>query len=437
MKNLLRIFIYSVSIIFILLMISCKSVSKKSKTSLADSAGASAWSKSKNVNANFGLMKLRLKTRFGSYSISLSDSNGKTIPVLSTANEFTTNSFYLKTPKKVYALSKDTSVKIKTRKKTDGASILYSIPKVADVEVDFTCVASEQKSYLDMFKVSVLITNKSGRTDEFIFKSILDTILGESDTYHFYTWDNVPIRNEVAYRTLQNQKWFTSRNNSAAMQIFYTGADCTVPSLVALANYSTLEKTYWEPDMLNFRAFDTVLSYNNSAICSVWQPMFIAPDASRVIVFYMAFAADGRKPSGEKLIYPEENQTQETEKLSASVSVPVAAEIMPETVVETEKAEPVVKADEDAVKTEPVAEKNENIPVVSMPQEPEKSVDVSEIPNVDFNIKNLTKEQLSPEYIQSLLDRIAALEEDSPSLNREELLKLNSELDAILSYLRQ
>ena len=56
--------------------------------------------------------------------------------------------------------------------------------------------------------------------------------------------------------------------------------------------------------------------------------------------------------------------------------------------------------------------------------------------SADFYIKNMTKEHLTPEYIQSLLDRIAALEEDSPSLNRQELLQLNAELDAILNYLR-
>ena len=49
----------------------------------------------------------------------------------------------------------------------------------------------------------------------------------------------------------------------------------------------------------------------------------------------------------------------------------------------------------------------------------------------------MSKEQLTPEYIQSLLDRIAELEEDTTSVNRQELLQLNAELDAILTYLRQ
>ena len=67
----------------------------------------------------------------------------------------------------------------------------------------------------------------------------------------------------------------------------------------------------------------------------------------------------------------------------------------------------------------------------------EKGEVPQEIPTVDFYIRNMSKDHLTPEYIQSLLDRIAALEEDSPSLNRQELLQLNTELDAILTYLRQ
>ena len=67
----------------------------------------------------------------------------------------------------------------------------------------------------------------------------------------------------------------------------------------------------------------------------------------------------------------------------------------------------------------------------------EASAEKPEFPSVDFYIKNMSKEQLTPEYIQSLLDRIAALEENSSSVNQQELLQLNAELDAILTYLRQ
>ncbi len=44
----------------------------------------------------------------------------------------------------------------------------------------------------------------------------------------------------------------------------------------------------------------------------------------------------------------------------------------------------------------------------------------------------VTEEQLDPEYIQNLLDHIASLSND---VDKEELARLNSELDSILAKL--
>jgi spoIIIJ-associated protein len=59
------------------------------------------------------------------------------------------------------------------------------------------------------------------------------------------------------------------------------------------------------------------------------------------------------------------------------------------------------------------------------------------VPQVKFDVTSLSTEQLTTEYIQNLLDRIANLEQSGTALNRTELLQLNAELDAILSVLRQ
>ena len=107
------------------------------------------------------------------------------------------------------------------------------------------------------------------------------------------------------------------------------------------------------------------------------------------------------------------------------------------------------KADKDNSKNEPVVitpytvkdTPEEKEVAAPLPQAADitkpADVTVPETPAADSSFINLTKEQLSPDYIQSLLDRIAALEEDTDSINRQELLQLNAELDAILNYLRQ
>ena len=257
-----------------------------SETASKDFTG---WIKSskKNINERFGKIQIRTKSGIGSYTISVLNENDKPVPVLSTANEYVTNAFFLKTSKKIYNLVTDSSVRSAARKTTSGAMLMYEIPSVAQISVDFSCFASEKKKDTDMIKVTATIKNISDRNDEFTFKAILDTVLGEAAAFHFYTWEDIPVKSEVLYRTLQNQKWFISKNMNAAMQLFFTGADCTTPELGALANYSTLEKNSWEPDMLSYRVFDTVLSYNNSAVCTIWKPVKLAPsEAEKLVLKY-------------------------------------------------------------------------------------------------------------------------------------------------------
>ncbi len=394
-----------------------KAVDLAAEPALAESKDFTGWIKSsrKNIKERYGKIQIKIKSRRGSYNIAALNENDKPISVLSTANEYVTNAFYLKTSKKIYNLITDGNVRSGARRTTDGAQILYEVPTVAQVSVNFACMASEKEKDADMIKVTATVKNISNRNDEFSFKAILDTVLGESAVYHFYTFEDVPVKNEVLYRTLQNQKWFVSKNLNAQMQLFFTGADCTTPDLVALSNYSTLEKNSWEPDMLSYRVFDTVLSYNNSAVCAIWKPMKLAPSESGKVVFYIALSGNGGAANGEKYIYSKEYTTEETSEKTDTEKTAVK----PVEIISSESPTGVTEIDgSDILITE-------------------ASEATTEIPNVDFYIKNMTKEHLTPEYIQSLLDRIAALEEDSPSLNRQELLQLNAELDAILTYLRQ
>ena len=97
--------------------------------------------------------------------------------------------------------------------------------------------------------------------------------------------------------------------------------------------------------------------------------------------------------------------------------VPAVVEVVKESKMEEVKLE---ESKPEEVKTE-----------ASEPEELMKEVPVS-------NPKNkLSEKQLTPEYIQNLIDRISAMEKDTSNVNQEELIQLNAELDAILNYLRQ
>lgn len=396
--------------------------------------------KKKNVKETFGNLQVNIKARLGSFSLSVVNEASKEIPILSVSNEYTTNGFYLKSGRKIYSLSTDATISTTILRRTNGTGILYEIPGVAEVILGFDFFPFTSKDTVNVIKVSATVKNKTKRKDEFAIKAILDTILGESAAYHFHTADGVAIKKEVVYRTLQNQKYFVSENDYATMQLFFSGADCTEPEFLAFANYGTLDKNLWEPSMTVLRDFDTVFSYNNSAVCAIWKPVNLAPEETFTVRFYLAAEPDGRtldvakyfyksekKPAAETK-YPEDDLVKELQNRPAATETQrIPADVVPETTVPAVKEMPATET----------AAAPASLPVAETPSSVSTPDAMSKPATVDFYIKNMTKEQLTQEYIQKLLDRIALLEEDSPSLNRQELLELNAELDAILTYLRQ
>lgn len=407
-------FLFTV-VTIVLCLSSCKTIEEAAANEKAEKEAMRksyiGWvdASTKAVSVNNGILQLSVKPNLGSYNISVQNEKGKFVPVLSTVDEFSTTAFYLKTSKKTYRLISENNIKTEISKLDDGVKITYTITNVAEVTVNLKFLKSDVKSDFDIIETSVKITNKGSKKETFALKQILDTVLGETGPYHFYTSENTAVKNELMYRNVKDSKWIISKNNSAEMQMIFTGADAKEPELLALANYSTLSKSSWEPDMLSFRTFDTVLSYNNSAVGVIWPSVKLMSEEASEIVYYMAFGVDGEKANGETFLLGRQSN-----KKSETVSS--------------------VEDDKNSIAEEPVVP----VSVEDVPVEKQSDYTPKDIPSVEFNVNsNLSKEQYSPEYIQSLLNRIAALENQPASaLNREELLRLNTELDEILSSLR-
>lgn len=349
---------------------------------------------SKDVIFRKGIMQIKVKPSMGTFNLGVINEKNRVVPVLATGNEYTTSYFNLKTSKNMYQLFTNKNVNTAVTRKKNSLAIIYTVKNKAEVTINFDCFPSEEYEPDNMMKVTVIMKNIGDRKDEFAFKAILDTVLGESDKYHFYSSENLPIKSEVAYRTMQNQKWFVSKNDKAEMQFIFAGADTTAPECVALASYSTLQKNTWEPDMSSYRAFDNVLSYNNSAVGILFPSVKLKPNETNSMIFYICYAVDGKKVNGDEYIF---SQKEETVEPVIDTEIPVVQEKAPEVIEET-KVEEVV--------------------------EPEKEK------------KNISKEQLTPEYIQNLIDRIDYLEKDTSKVDKNELDQLNAELNAILEFLR-
>ena len=374
------------------------------------------------VTSTVGNIRINVRPKKGTFSLAVMNDAEKAIPVLSTANEYTTTSLYLKAGKKLLKLCDDSNVVSAARKTAKGISILYTIDKSASVILDFECIASTEGYKEDTIKVTATVQSLAKKKQDFALKFLLDTVLGETDRHHFYTSDDSPVKGEVLYHSMKDEKFVTSKNAKANMQIILDGADITPIESVALANFTTVDTKKWEADMTTFRSFDTVLSYNNSAVAIYWPKVTLEPEEEYSEVFYLSVAAGDAIPGGaayinaltEQLNGGEEAQEEDQTQTAASQKEPSVQNIQ------------AVK-EQEPVKTEPKPE-----PAKTEPKTQSISAVDEKTPGRNSAI---SEDKLTYDYIQMLLDKIESLEEGDPDVNKEEINALNSELDAILEIL--
>ena len=386
------------------------------------------------ITSSVGNIKINVRPKKGTFSIAVVNENEKSIPVLSTANEYTTTSLYLKAGKKLLKLCDDSNVVAAARKTAKGISILYTIDKSASVILDFECLSSTEGYPEDTIKVTATVQSLAKKKQDFALKLILDTVLGETDRHHFYTKDDTPIKGEVLYHSMKDEKWVTSKNAKASMQIIFDGADITPVESVALANYTTVDTKKWEADMTTFRSFDTVLSYNNSALAIYWPKVSLEPEEEYSEIFYISMATGDAIPGGAAWINAQALPQSDEEALAAEEKTP--SQEKPEASVQNIQA---VKEGE-VVKQEPV--KSE--PAKTEAAKPENKAEQAEtktqsISAVDEKTPgkrpSVSEDKLTFDYIQMLLDKIESLESGDPEANKETINALNEELDAILEIL--
>lgn len=359
-----------------------------------------SWTKksNKNVDVVLGKVRLRSKKNLGTFNLSVMNDEDKTIPVLSTANEYVTSSCYLKAGNKIIKLNQDSAVKSYSRRTDLGMQIAYEIDKVGIVILDFQCFSSDpKKTDFDSVKITAAVKNTGKKRNDFELKFILDTVLGETDRHHFYGSDGLPVKNELEIRNPGKNDWFVSQNANASMTFNFSGLEATQANVVALANYSTLDAKNWKPDLLNYRAFDTVLSYNNSAVGVLWSAKKLSINECYNEIFYITLGCDGEKVKENPLNLEAKKKNEVTDKTQ-------------------EEKKPAVNQNTQTT-VEPVKEEKS--------EEPKKETKEDVIPAY----------KLSQNYIMELLDRIENLSEDD-SVSKAEIEELNAELDTIIELMR-
>lgn len=379
----------------------------------------------KKINHTVGNIKLYLNGKLGTYNISVLDDKAVAYNVLETYDECTSSFFSLLIGTKEYKLSDKTGISVAARSTENGGQLLYSVQKLANVIVDFTCIKSEAQKAEDIVQVTVSVQNITKRLEAYGIKAVLDTVLGERFSAHFYDKEKL-INYELQVKNFDDLKSISSKNSKAAMEVLFACADATLPEVFSLANKDVFTLTGWIPSCGDGKPFDSVFSYNNSAVGLNWSSVKVNPEESFSVKFYIALSTDGRPSPGEEFVKLYEKKQEELK--------------------EAERLEQESKADDD-IQSKNGAENNNVYKNIisseseSVKKDPKSSVQMekktqnSSLPE-EKSLKPVSKSQLDPVYIQKLIDKIEKLDPNS-TLERSEFLLLNDELDSIIEALEK
>lgn len=339
-------------------------------------------------------IRLELDGTMGSFSLYALPEKGRSIALLSSYDSGSASFFVLRAGRREYRLTRANGIKAEARRTPLGAQMAYLVPDVAQVVVDFSFMPSVPNSTkIDMLRVTVYTINLAKTMQSFALKAVFDTVLGENTYSHFSTAAHSKINSEMQFSSMTDDLWVRSNNEKAAIQFLVEGAGISKVSALTLATKDAVTNSVgWIPVAQFEKSFTSVVSYNNSAVGINWSQVYLDSLKTDAVGFFISVATDGELPAGRQF-------------LSDLESGDSALGVYSKAIVPTTKIAP-----------------------------PPKHLTREEAGVRESLVNEITEEQLDTEYIQSLLDHIAALSAES-SVDDEELGRLNSELDAILEKL--
>lgn len=367
-------------------------------------------------------IRIEMKGSNGSFGLYAMNEKGSPVPLIVNYESFSSTFVAVRIGRKIYRLNRENGVKSEARRTPYGAQMAYTIPKQAQIVVDFSFLPSiATSSRVDMVRVTIYTINLGKDTQSFATKAVFDTVLGENSFTHFSTAARSRIDTEMQFLTMADEKWIRSESEKAAVQFLLDGKGITRPQYVTLSSKDALSGALWVPQVQDNKSFNSVVSYNNSALGLNWRTAYLDPLKTDVLTFYISVATDGEEPAGHGFLASlEAGKTALAAKLPPLVrttDVPARPDTVPESALFTAY--------------------RENLPVISEDREDFESGPLARKGMTGYGPYDPSSELPGHEYIQNLLDTIAALKNDDDAIDQAEIDRLNAELDQILVRLQQ
>lgn len=349
-----------------------------------------------------------------------SDPNDKAyakVPVIDTLDYANSSYIGIAVDKRFYNVHNTSGITYSYSNDGDTLTVNYQIKKQILLSVEYTI------SSKNILSIKYHVKNIDSDAHSVMLKSVFDTIFEEFNGGFYSTESKKKIKSEYIISDFDRHQYIESSNKVVSIRFLLDENFSKYAYKAVVAAKPYFESDIFEGRFVEGRGFNTVLSYNNSAIGFFFKTLKLNAGEEKTFVQRILFSKtefafpDDLDEEPEQNVFVDGESDSENETQSAVTKfVPVdnAADYKPDV---------------------PSAVEDDEEEVVDIKTEVKTPVSVSK-PEQDNAVTEARRNALKKEA-SSLIDRIEKLDDDGANTDQAEVMRLQAQLDQILRQLKE
>lgn len=349
-----------------------------------------------------------------------SDPNDKAyakVPVIDTLDYANSSYIGIAVDKRFYNVHNTSGITYSYSNDGDTLTVNYQIKKQILLSVEYTI------SSKNILSIKYHVKNIDSDAHSVMLKSVFDTIFEEFNGGFYSTESKKKIKSEYIISDFDRHQYIESSNKVVSIRFLLDENFSKYAYKAVVAAKPYFESDIFEGRFVEGRGFNTVLSYNNSAIGFFFKTLKLNAGEEKTFVQRILF-------SKTEFAFPDDLD----EEPEQNVFVDGESDFENETQSAVTKFVPVDNAADYKPDVSSAVEDDEE-EVVDIKTEVKTPVSVSK-PEQDNAVTEARRNALKKEA-SSLIDRIEKLDDDGANTDQAEVMRLQAQLDQVLRQLKE
>nr|WP_318659660.1 hypothetical protein [uncultured Treponema sp.] len=350
-----------------------------------------------------------------------SDPNDKAyakVPVIDTLDYANSSYIGIAVDKRFYNVHNTSGITYSYSNDGDTLTVNYQIKKQILLSVEYTI------SSKNILSIKYHVKNIDSDAHSVMLKSVFDTIFEEFNGGFYSTESKKKIKSEYIISDFDRHQYIESSNKVVSIRFLLDENFSKYAYKAVVAAKPYFESDIFEGRFVEGRGFNTVLSYNNSAIGFFFKTLKLNAGEEKTFVQRILF-------SKTEFAFPDDLD----EEPEQNVFVDGESDSENETQSAVTKFVPVDNAADYKPGVPSAVEEDDEEETVDIKTEVKTPVSVSK-PEQDNAVTEARRNALKKEA-SSLIDRIEKLDDDGANTDQAEVMRLQAQLDQILRQLKE